>query len=65
MSKGSISPKSIKRSTLVGILVCVGFAVLLARLLVIQIFQFDKYQEKVLSQITTETPIPAERGMFE
>ena len=62
MSKGTISPKSIKRSTLVGMIICAGFLVLLIRLLVIQIFQFNIYQDKVLSQITTETPIPAERG---
>ena len=62
MSESSVSAKAIKRSTWLGILICVGFTVLLLRILFIQTVKFDEYQDKVLSQITTETKIPATRG---
>ena len=62
MSESSVSANAIKRSTWLGILICVGFTVLLLRILFIQTVKFDEYQDKVLSQITTETKIPATRG---
>ena len=62
MSEGIISTKAIKRSTWLGIIIFVGFVVLLLRILFIQTFQFKEYQDRVLSQITTETPIEAKRG---
>ena len=58
----SISTSSVKRSTWLGIIICAVFAVLLLRILFIQTFKFEEYQDKVLNQITTSTKIPATRG---
>lgn len=58
----SISSKAIKRSVWLGIAIFAGFVILLIRILFIQTVNFDEYQDKVLNQITTETPIPAKRG---
>ena len=57
-----ISTRAMKRSTVVGIIVCAVFAILLVRILMIQTVNFEEYQEKVINQLTTESPIPAERG---
>ena len=57
-----IGTRVIKRSVWLGIIISVGFAILLLRILFIQTVKFDEYQDKVLSQITTETKIPATRG---
>ncbi len=62
MVKFSIQGSAIKRSTALGIVILAVFAVLLIRILLVQTVDFEKYQEKVLDQITTETPIPANRG---
>ena len=62
MKVSSVSAKAIKRSTWLGIIICAVFAVLLLRILFIQTVKFKEYQDKVLSQITTETKIPATRG---
>ena len=62
MENGSIVTRSVKRSVWLGIIICAAFAVLLIRILFIQTVKFEEYQDKVLSQITTETPIPATRG---
>lgn len=59
---GPISTRAVKRSTIVGIAVCAVFAALLIRILVIQTVNFEEYQEKVINQLTTESPIPADRG---
>lgn len=62
MNESSVSAKSIKRSTWLGLIICGVFAILLLRILFIQTVKFKEYQDKVLSQITTETKIPATRG---
>ncbi len=62
MKNDPIVARSIKRSVWLGILICAAFAVLLIRIFCIQTINFKEYQDKVLSQITTETPIPATRG---
>ena len=62
MNESSVSTKSIKRSTWLGLIICGVFAILLLRILFIQTVKFKEYQDKVLSQITTETKIPATRG---
>ncbi len=62
MPDGTISTSAIKRSTIVGIVICAIFAVLLFRILIIQTVNFDKYQSKVINQMTTESPVPADRG---
>lgn len=59
---GPISTRAVKRSTTVGIIVCAVFAVLLVRILMIQTVNFEEYQEKVINQLTTESPILADRG---
>ena len=62
MSDGPIKTRAIKRSTLVGILIFAVFGALLLRVLIIQTFGFDKYQSKVINQMTTESAVPANRG---
>ena len=62
MANRSISTDSVKRSTWLGLLIFAVFAVLLIRILLIQTVSFDKYQSKVLDQITTESPVAANRG---
>ncbi len=62
MADSSVSTKAVKRSMWLGIFIFAGFAILLVRILAIQTVQFEEYQDRVLSQITTETPIEAERG---
>lgn len=59
---GPISTRAVKRSNIVGIIVCAVFAVLLIRILMIQTVNFEEYQEKVINQLTTESPIRADRG---
>ncbi len=62
MANKSISTEAVRRSTWLGILIFAVFAVLLLRILLIQTVDFEKYQSKVLGQITTESPVPADRG---
>ena len=62
MKESSAKTRSIKRSTLVGILIFVIFGVLLVKILLIQTVEFKKYQSKVIEQMTTESTIPAKRG---
>ena len=62
MPDGTISTSSVKRSTILGIVISAVFAVLLFRILIIQTVNFDKYQSKVINQMTTESPVPANRG---
>lgn len=62
MKNSTVSTKAVKRSTWLGIIICAVFVVLLIRILYIQTVKFEEYQEKVLSQITTATKIPATRG---
>lgn len=54
--------RSIRRSNLVCIIIFAIFGVLLLRILLIQTVDFDKYQERVVKQMTTESPVPANRG---
>ena len=62
MKVSSEKTRSIKRSTLVGIVIFAIFAILLVRILLIQTLEFKKYQTKVIEQMTTESTIPAKRG---
>ena len=57
-----ISTGAIRRSTIVGLGVFAVFALLLIRILIIQTVNFDKYQSKVIEQMTTESPVAADRG---
>jgi cell division protein FtsI/penicillin-binding protein 2 len=54
--------KSIKRVGAVCILLTLVFLLLSARIFVIQFFGFEKYQQKVLDQMTTQSPVRAARG---
>ena len=62
MANRSVSTAAIKRSTWVAIAVFAVFAVLLIRILLIQTVNFEKYQSKVINQMTTESPVAASRG---
>lgn len=62
MANRTISTDAVKRSTWLGLLIFAVFAVLLIRILLIQTVSFEKYQSKVLDQITTESPVAANRG---
>ena len=62
MNDGPIKSGAIKRSTLVGIIMFAVFGALLLRILIIQTVDFEKYQSKVINQMTTESAVPANRG---
>ena len=62
MNNGPIKSGAIKRSTLVGIIMFAVFGALLLRILIIQTVDFEKYQSKVINQMTTESAVPANRG---
>ena len=62
MANRSISSDAVKRSTWLGVFIFAVFVILLFRILLIQTVSFDKYQSKVLNQITTESPVAANRG---
>jgi len=58
----AISTEAVRRSTWLGLLIFAVFGILLVRILLIQTVGFEKYQNKVLEQITTESKVPAARG---
>ena len=62
MQNISAKTRAIRRSNLVCIIIFAFFGVLLLRILFIQTVDFEKYQEKVVKQMTTESPVPANRG---
>ncbi len=62
MSKNSISTSALRRSFILGIIVVAAFALLMLRILYIQTVDFEKYQAKVIDQMTTKSPVPADRG---
>lgn len=62
MGNGKISTSAVRRSTIVGALIFAIFAFLLLRILIIQTVNFEKYQSKVIDQMTTKSPVDADRG---
>lgn len=58
----SISRERLKRSKIVLAGIIVIFVLLALRILWIQTVDFDKYLSKVTDQITTQSPVSAERG---
>lgn len=62
MANETVSTGAVRRSVIVGIGVLFVFALLLLRILIIQTVNFEKYQSKVINQITTESPVAASRG---
>ncbi len=62
MPSGKLSSSAVKRSTWLGIIIVAVFAVLLLRVLYLQTVNFEKYQKKVIDQMTTESKVAADRG---
>jgi len=58
----TISTGALRRATLVSMMVTLLLALLLIRVLVIQTTDFERYQKKVIDQLTTESVINAKRG---
>ena len=58
----TIHPKVLQRSTLLLLLAVALFGVLLVRILLLQTAGYDRYQQKVIEQMTTETSVTASRG---
>ena len=54
--------KILKRAALIGAFVAVALLFLLLRILKYQTVDYEKYQNKVLNQITTEAEVVADRG---
>ncbi len=62
MSKISLSTRMLKRSAVVLIALLLILCMLLIRIFAIQVFDFERYQRKVLEQLTTESSVRAARG---
>lgn len=62
MEKGGVGTSAVKRSVILGGIIFAVFGFLLLRILFIQTVDFEKYYEKVINQITTKSPVPADRG---
>ena len=62
MSLHTTDTKTLKRAAVLGIAVSLAFALLMLRILILQTVEYEKYQAKVISQITTQTTIEADRG---
>lgn len=60
--KPPVSARTLKRSSAMAIFLLLVFLFLACRIFAIQVFDFDRYQKKVLDQLTTESPVRAERG---
>ncbi len=64
MAKLSIDRRTLKRSSLMAVFLLAVFLFLLFRVFAIQFFQFEHYQKKVIDQLTTASPVRAERGVI-
>ena len=62
MNNGAISHERLKRATVVLVGVLLVFSILLGRIFWIQTVDFDRYLQKVIDQITTQSKVSAERG---
>ena len=62
MSLHTTDTKTLKRAAVLGFGISLVFVFLLLRILILQTVEYEKYQAKVISQITTETTIEADRG---
>ena len=62
MAEGPIGTGALRRSAWIGFAIFAVFAALMIRILIIQTVSFEKYQSKVINQMTTESPVPANRG---
>lgn len=59
---GSVNAGLLRRATVLGVFLLVAFSALGGRILAIQTASFEKYQKKVIEQLTTESPASANRG---
>ena len=62
MEGGSPSTKLRSRAGWICVILSLLFVLLSCRILFIQIFNFDEYNQKVIDQITQETKVSADRG---
>lgn len=53
---------TVRRACILAVVVTALFAVLLVRILVLQTVEYDRYRQKVIDQITTQSEIVADRG---
>ena len=57
-----VHPKLLRRSRVLLLLAVMLFGALLFRVLLLQTVEYDRYQQKVIDQMTTEASVNAERG---
>ena len=62
MAKKSMGPITLKRGLVVELLMLAVFVALLLRVLLLQTVDFEKYQSKVIDQLTVESAVAADRG---
>lgn len=62
MSNAVAGQRTSRRAVVLAIALLFAFLFLTARILLLQVFSFDKYQKKVLDQLTTESKVLAARG---
>ena len=62
MANKPTGPITLKRGVVVELLMLAVFAALLLRVLLIQTLDFEKYQSKVIDQLTVESAVAADRG---
>lgn len=53
---------TLRRAAIIGVVILIAFVYLLIRILLLQTVGYEKYQNKVLNQLTTESSTLAERG---
>lgn len=61
---GMIRTNTLRRSAAVILLVFLIFSSLLVKIFLLQTVDYEKYQSKVLGQMTTETSVKADRGVI-
>lgn len=62
MQKKGVSVGTLRRSSVVAIFLLLCFLFLTVRIFFIQFFDFERYQQKVLDQLTTRSTVRAARG---
>lgn len=62
--KDRAAQRTIRRSAAVALFLLLAFGFLLFRIFTIQYFDFERYQKKVLDQLTTKSPVRADRGQI-
>ena len=61
-NEDGVHPKVLGRAKVLLLLACGLFALLLLRILLLQTLGYDRYQQKVIDQMTTEVNVTASRG---